>query len=205
LRFESRNIYYVYNEGNNKQEIFKTHEDYKQFLLLVNLYVLPYADVLAWCLLPNYFRFMIHTNEKSAIPHKQGSLTIDLLTNGFRKLLSIYAQGFNRCYKRSGSLFRPKTKAKNLCAYQLKENDKNKTYYRNCFYHIHQNPSRHKLVKDSRQWKYSSFGFYAGEREKDMCNKQLARETCDYDEKTFLDIVYKKIPDRFLFFFDGYQ
>jgi putative transposase len=202
LKFESRHIYHVYNQGNNKQEIFKTHEDYKKFLQLVKAYIIPYTDVLAWCLLPNHFHFMIYANEKSAEIHKQGNLTIDVLTNGFRKLLSAYAHDFNKLNGKSGSLFRPKTKAKDLSDFQTERATMINDYCLNCFYYVHQNPLRHHLVKDLRQWKYSSFSFYTGERERDICSRPLAREICDYDEKTFSDIVYKRIPDKFLSVFD---
>jgi putative transposase len=144
---------------------------------------------------------MICANEKSVEPHRQGNLMIDSLTNGFRKLLSAYAHDFNKRNNRSGSLFRPKTRAKDLSVYKLKQVDNKNDYYLNCFHYIHQNPFRHGLVKDLRQWKYSSFNFYSGEREKDMCSKQLAQEICDYDEKNFLAIVYNRIPDKFLLLF----
>jgi len=202
MKFEAGHVYHVYNQGNNKQKIFFNHEDYVAFLKLGKEYIIPNGDLLAWCLLPNHFHFMISSNENSVKPHKQGNLIIEKLTNGFRKLLSAYAHDFNKRNNRSGSLFRPKTKAKDLSVQQLKEAYTNNDYYINCFYYIHQNPLRHNLVKDLREWKYSSFKLYSGERQKDMCNKQLAREICDYNDATFLNIVYNRIPDQFLDFFE---
>lgn len=194
MKFETGHICHVYNQGNNSQQIFKNHNDYNQFLQLVKSYILPHADILAWCLLPNHFHFMIHANEKSSEPYKQGNLKIDALTNGFRKLLSAYAHEFTKRNNRSGSLFRPKTKAKDLSFFQAERYACNNDYCLNCFYYIHQNPLRHGLVKDLFQWKYSSFGFYAGTREKDMCNKQLAERICDYNEGSFLKTVYNRCP-----------
>src|ERR1700712_3155851 len=159
MKFETSHVYHVYNQGNNKQVLFRTHEDYKQFLTLVKSYILPYADIIAWCLLPNHFHLMLVANEKGSLLHRQGGITIDLLTNGFRKLTSTYAHEFNKRYNMSGAAFRPKKKAKDLTVHQLQENGKN-DYYLNCFYYIHQNPLRHQLVSDLSAWKYSSFKFY---------------------------------------------
>ena len=163
---------------------------------------MPYGDILAWCLLPNHFHLMISTNENSVSTPKQGNLIIEKLTNGFRKLLSGYAHQFNKKNNSTASLFRPKTEAKDLSVRQIKGNYNNIDYYLNCFYYIHQNPFRHKLVKDFCEWKYSSFKFYSSERQKDMCNKQLASKICDYDNPTFLNTVYNRIPDEFLDFFE---
>jgi putative transposase len=202
MKFETSHIYHVYNQGNNKQELFKTHEDYKQFLSLIKSYILPYADIIAWCLLPNHFHLMLVVNEKGSTPHRQGGITIDLLTNGFRKLTSSYAHDFNKKYNRSGAVFRPKTKSRDLTIYQQKYNGTRNDYYINCFYYIHQNPSRHQLVKDLSEWKYSSFRFYSGERENDICNKQLAVQISDYDEAMFSQTVYCRLPSQFLDFLE---
>jgi putative transposase len=202
MKFESGHVYHVYNQGNNRQPIFHTHADYIEFLTLVKAYILPGCDVLAWCLLPNHFHFMIFANENSVQPHRQGNLIIEKLTNSFRKLLSGYAHQFNKRNNRSGSLFRPKTKAKDISVHKLDLASGKQDYYLNCFYYIHQNPLRHQLVKDLDQWKYSSFLFYAGKREKDCCNKQLAVEICEYDTATFLNLVYNRLPDEFLYFIE---
>jgi putative transposase len=202
LKFETSHVYHVYNQGNNRQDLFKTHEDYKQFLSLIKSYILPYADIIAWCLLPNHFHLMLVVNEKGSSPHRQGGITIDLLTNGFRKLTSTYAHDFNKRNNTSGAVFRPKTKAKDLTACQLQENGNNNDYYINCFHYIHQNPVRHYLVNDLAEWKYSSFRFYAGKRENDICNKQLAVQVTDYDEAMFPQTVYCRIPDQLLDFLE---
>ncbi|MEO5594729.1 MAG: hypothetical protein ABIR15_22435 [Chitinophagaceae bacterium] len=203
MKFESRHVYHVYNQGNNRQTIFHTHEDYVEFLKMAKEYIIPYSDMLAWCLLPNHFHFMISTNENSVKPHKQGNLVIDQLTNSFRKLLSGYAHQYNKRNNRSGSLFRPKTKAKDLSVQKINPASGKNDYYLNCFYYIHQNPWRHQLVTDLTLWKYSSFAFYCNKREKDFCNKQLAVEICEYDQTSFLDLVNKRLPDEFLNFLES--
>jgi len=205
MKFENGHVYHVYNQGNNKQAIFHTHNDYVEFIKFSKEYVAPNCDILAWCLLPNHFHFMIAANDSSAKPHRQGSLIIDNLTNGFRKLISGYAHQFNKRNQRSGSLFRSKTKAKDLSAQKTNPSTARADYYLNCFYYIHQNPLRHHLVKDLNQWKYSSYAFYAGKREKDMCNKQLGVEICEYETSTFVHLANTRLPDHFLDFIESYK
>ena len=205
MRFESGHVYHVYNQGNDRQVIFPTHADYVRFLELSKTYVQPYADILAWCLLPNHFHFMLVGNKKAMEPHQQGRLLIDNLTNAFRKMLSLYSQQFNKKHKRSGSVFRAKTKSKNLSLQQIANGLTQTDYYMNCFYYIHQNPTRHQLVTDVDQWKYSSYAFYANKREKDFCNKQLATELCDYSAVTFSDVVRRRLPSPFLSIFNDPQ
>ena len=195
MKFEAQHIYHVFNQGNNQQQVFSNHEDYKAFLSLFKSYCIPYCDVLAWCLLPNHFHFMLVANDNCNELKKQGNLMLDPLTNGFRKLSSAYSHSFNQRNERTGSLFRPKTKVKDLSEQNIAEQYTLSDYYINCFYYIHQNPYLHGLVADIYQWKYSSFLFYADKRPKDFCNKQLAVEICDYHQATFVKTVLNRIPD----------
>ena len=197
MKFEASHVYHVYNQGNNKQRLFKSDEDYKQFISLITSYIVPYADIIAWCLMPNHFHLMLVVNKQGATPHQQGGITIDLLTNGFRKLTSAYAHDFNKRNNKSGAVFRPKTKAKDLTDLQFNESRIANHYYINCFYYIHQNPLRHHLVKDLSAWQYSSFNFYSGERKNDICNKELATQISDYSEASFVQDVYNRLPDEF--------
>lgn len=203
MKFEAGHVYHVYNQGNNRQPIFHSHEDYVSFIQFAKEYIHPYCDIIAWCLLPNHFHFMLAANEHSVKLHKQGNLIIDMLTNGFRKLLSGYTHQFNKCNNRSGSLFRPKTKAKDISVQKIAPLAGKKDYYLNCFYYIHQNPLRHQLVIDLTLWKYSSFAFYANTRERDFSNRQLAMEICEYHPDTFLNLVYTRLPDDFLHFMEA--
>ncbi|MBX9784779.1 MAG: hypothetical protein K2X48_15935 [Chitinophagaceae bacterium] len=188
MKFQPHSVYHVYNQGNNQQQLFFANEDYLKFLELYELYIHSYVDTIAWCLIPNHFHFMFSVKE-NCVPVKQGGLVLDSVSNGFRKLLSAYAHYFNTQTNRSGSVFRPKTKAKEL------EVKGNRNYYINCFYYLHQNAWRHGLVTHASLWKYSSYHFYAGNRIKSLCNKKLAEEFCEYDIQTFATLVEKRLPD----------
>lgn len=59
MEFAEGHIYHVYNRRNNLQTVFFSHENYLFFLDKLRKYILPHADVLAWCLMPNHFHLMI--------------------------------------------------------------------------------------------------------------------------------------------------
>ncbi|QEC68720.1 transposase [Panacibacter ginsenosidivorans] len=172
MQFYQGKIYHVYNQGNNKQPIFFTNENYLYFLKAYRTLVAPHADTIAYCLMPNHFHFLISTNEQSVQQVKVGSLTLSALSNGIRMLLSSYATAINRQQHTTGSLFRQKTKAKPL-------DNGSDNYTLTAFHYIHQNPLGAKLVTSLNDWEYSSFKDYTGLRNGTLCNKKLAGQLID--------------------------
>ena len=57
--FEPNHIYHIYNQGNNRQRIFFNRENYLFFLKKIREHILPFAEILAWCLMPNHFHLII--------------------------------------------------------------------------------------------------------------------------------------------------
>ena len=60
MHFEEDQLYHIYNQGNNKQQIFFSHENYLYFLQHYRKTVNPFADTIAYCLMPNHFHFLVH-------------------------------------------------------------------------------------------------------------------------------------------------
>ena len=179
MNIQPNQFYHIYNQGNNKEPIFFKRENYLYFLNHFRSKVAINVDVLAYCLMPNHFHFLVHTNEKSGVSKKLGSLEMTALTDGFRKLESGHAHAINKQEKRSGSLFRQKTKMK------LIENTSN-DYLFSVFNYIHQNPLKAGLVKRMEDWPYSSFLDYAGLRDGTLCNKELAKLYINYSGSSFI-------------------
>ena len=76
------NIYHIYNQGNNRQKIFYNRDNYLFFLQKMNDYLLPYCDVLAWCLMPNHFHWMVYVRESELeIPTREGVFIKDALSD----------------------------------------------------------------------------------------------------------------------------
>jgi len=149
--------------------------------------ILPNAEIVAYCLMPNHFHFMIAADERVSILMKQGALLIDPLTNGFRKLLSGYTRTTNTKYNRTGSLFRQKTKANNLSEIKIiAASDNIQDYYLTCFNYIHSNPAKAAIVAAPEDWEYSSYKDYLELRRGTLCNKVLGRSLCNLSAKDFI-------------------
>ena len=85
-------------------------------------------------------------------------------------LLSSYSQAINKQNKTTGSLFQQKTKGK-ILSEQIE--GKQESYLENCFFYVHNNPFEAGLIKNLKEWKWSSYLDYIDVREGTLCNKQL--------------------------------
>ena len=187
----ANDIYHIYNQGNNREKLFYGDEDYIRFLKLCRKYISPNCDILAYCLMPNHFHFLIYANENSAGIRQVGHLNLCELSNGFRVLQSTYAQYINSRENRTGSLFRQKIKAKSL-------DNGDENYGWIAFNYIHLNPLKAGLVEDLKYWEFSSFLDYAGLRNGTICNKQLAFELIGIDTKNFIRDTYSEFGDEMI-------
>lgn len=195
MQFEIDNIYHIYNQGNNRDLVFYSRENYLYFLQLYRKFVWQHADLLAYCLMPNHFHLLINTNSNSVKTKRVGSLHLSELSNGIRMLLSSYASAINNQRKRSGSLFRQKTKAKLL-------NTNNVNYPFICFQYIHQNPVNAGLVNKMEDWEFSSFRDYINVRNGTLCNKLFANQLIGFDENDIklhskIDLITDDIKNIF--------
>ncbi|XOV90983.1 MAG: hypothetical protein ACFHWX_12305 [Bacteroidota bacterium] len=117
-----------------------------------------------------------------------GTVESTQLANGFRLLCSGYANYFNKKYDRSGSLFRQKTKAK-----ELESSDEN--YPFNCFHYIHQNPMTAGLCKKMEDWKFSSFNDYCNSQTNSFLVKDLSFDLIGVSQDDFYQESYQVIED----------
>ena len=121
MYFEPANLYHIYNQGNNRQKIFFCREHYLFFLKKIRHHILPYADILAWCLMPNHFHLMVHVMENERLTSSEPlnsttsseplNSTNELLIQNIGIMLRSYTRAINKEQNRTGSLFRSKTKA----------------------------------------------------------------------------------------------
>lgn len=162
-------FYHIYNRGVEKRTIFEDEQDYKVFLkYLKEILCLPdpsnkntiftlrgqsykaekkplknyfgQIDLLAYCLMPNHFHFLIKQMEKFSL-------------EGFmRALMTRYSMYFNKKYDRVGSLFQGRYKA------VLVDEE---SYLLHLSRYIHLNPSE---FTDNLKSAYSSYSEYLGER-----------------------------------------
>ncbi len=94
MHFEENFTYHVYNRSN--QTVFKTRDNYLYFLRKFRNYILPFSDVIAWCLMPNHFHFMLSPNKKAIVKAKETHLAnTQVLSKQFGTFLSSYTKAFN--------------------------------------------------------------------------------------------------------------
>ena len=215
MLIEKGHIYHIYNQGNNRQKIFFNRENYFFFLGKMKEYIMPYADIMAWCLMPNHFHWMVYVREtiisfESEEVISEGVTLSDALTKNLTKnlaknttnkkcrtfndsiglMLRSYTRAYNIQQKQTGSLFRKKTKAECLTAYNgitpsfyntefgtiMNITDPEKEYPQICFNYIHYNPVKAGLVKSAEDWEFSSFQDICGMRNGKLINRERINE-----------------------------
>ena len=92
---------YVFNRGNNRENIFTQERNYSYFMELWWKYTYQIADTLAFCLLRNHFHaaiFVKHIEDLAGIELKKPS-------QYFSNFFIAYPRGVNNSTGRTGALF----------------------------------------------------------------------------------------------------
>jgi len=205
MNFEEDIIYHVYNLGNNREKIFLTRSNYQLFHEKMDRFICPYADILAWCLMPNHFHLMILVNEVELFYEKKSKKFLNVseivnknmckkraLNESIGILLRSYTRIINAENEFTGSLFRKRSKANVINSFKglqpnfwkskiaifnmLPENQ----YPQICFNYIHHNPVKAGLVSKDIDWEFSSARDYANLRSNGIVKKELARTYVDF-------------------------
>ena len=183
-------IYHVYNQSINYELLFRERRNYQLFLHKLRTHVKPLADILSYCLMPDHFHLLLKPNARGCLPSTCGRFLRknedgteekfqQQLSHAFKIVLSSYTNAINGPYRRRGSLFRAKTKAKPgysafypdaMSLDDLEPYTRFIPYLHVCFHYIHDNPVKAKLVTDPLEWEFSSALDYAGWRDSDLCN-----------------------------------
>lgn len=183
-------FYHIYNRGNNKQPIFFKDENYLFFLKKMREQLMPFSDIIAYCLMPNHFHLLIRANEQSIKERKSfGGKPMQEFAYRIGIMLSSYSQAINKQNKTSGSLFQQKTKAKLLTE---SIEGRKVSYFEDCFFYIHHNPLAAGLVKQLIDWHYSSFPDYCERRNGTLCRKELFLKN---SELTVVDIINRSTAE----------
>lgn len=196
--FAPDNCYHVFNRGVGKTDIFRNDSDYHFFLLRSkeNLFPLsqegrPLASgyirktlpagafsLLAYVLMPNHFHFLIRQNS---------SLPISKL---MAKVCTGYSMYFNKKYQRVGALLQSKFRA------VLVNND---SYLLWLSAYIHQNPKVAGLVKNLRDYPFSSYLDYIELRNGVLVDKSLILRMMHSGPKSYEEFVeqsFNKIKEQ---------
>ncbi len=181
--------YHVYNRSNGI--LFHNSENYILFLKKIRLHILPFADVLSYCLMPNHFHLILTVKaEGVAYLENEKLKDLQLVSRGIGTVLSSFTQAVNKQQGRIGSLFAHKTKAKIL-------NDAKDDYALNCFMYVHQNPYLAKLVDKIEDWEFSSFPDYIGRRNGTLINMQKGLDIFQVPKNQVYELTYIMMQDKF--------
>ncbi len=184
--FRAGEYYHVYNRGDNKENIFLDDQDYLNFLkrlklalgiadIQTKLRIVPLPtdsfDILAYCLMPNHFHFLIKQNTNLAIG--------DLIN----KVCTSYVKYFNKRYERVGNLFQDIFKAKHI------DNDEYITYLSA---YIHNNPP------NPLNYPYSSLPNYLRATRDPLCNKDFILKYFNSDTKVYMNFLENCSDEKML-------
>ena len=140
-------VYHIYNRGNNGESIFIKERNYDYFMKLYAKYISPVAETYAYCLLSNHFHLMVRIRDKNDCQSSKDWQSFHP-SRAFSNLFSTYTKAINKAYQRSGSLFEKPFKRKPIT---------NDRYFKTLVIYIHQNPQKHDLISDFRDWPFSSY------------------------------------------------
>lgn len=166
--------YHIYNRGVNQSDIFFDKRNYYFFQQKVKQYLLPFSDVVAYCLMPNHFHLLICIKEA------------DKITESLRNLFISYTKSLNKEVNRSGPLWEGRYKSK------LVPGD---DYLLHLTRYIHLNPVKAKLVNKPEDWKFSSYSDYIRENGTTFVNKNIVLNKVD-DYRRFVESYQEFDKDK---------
>jgi len=154
--FTAGQYYHIYNRGVGKGKIFFNDRNYEYLLRLVKQYYQKHgATVIAYCLMPNHYHFLLRQETDKPL-----SKFIGVLFNA-------YVQALNLQQERTGTLFESRFKHK--CV------DKWEYLMMLCRY-IHLNPVKARLVSCPEDWAYSNYREWIGWRDGTLVDKVFVQD-----------------------------
>lgn len=133
--------HHILNRSNNKEIIFSEEEDYKFFLRQVKKYKEKFeVKIYHYCIMPNHYHFLLEPPSPES------------LAKFMHALMLVYAQYIKRKDGRIGHIWQERYKSSVI---------EKEDYLIQCAYYIEDNPRRAGIVKDLKDWFWSSYQFYA--------------------------------------------
>lgn len=129
-------VYHILNRGNGRQQVFHKEGDYYTFTKLLEEAVGEFdVAILAYCLMPNHFHFLLKPDRA------------DALSRFMQWLMTSHVRRYHQHYGTSGHVWQGRYKS-----FIVQEDDHLLTVMR----YIEGNPVRASLVESSKEWKWSS-------------------------------------------------
>ncbi|MCF6333482.1 MAG: 2-amino-4-hydroxy-6-hydroxymethyldihydropteridine diphosphokinase [Draconibacterium sp.] len=156
-------------------------------------YLTPFVSIVAWCLMPNHFHFIVFVQKEIIEFEQSGHPTQSRVTTKTRTinqsigiLLASYSRTLQKHEGFTGPLFQKRTKAKVLVDEIVIEPSywnttfgtqinfsQGKSYLETCIMYVHYNPVYSGLVKSPEEWEFSSARDYLGLRKGKLIDYSL--------------------------------
>jgi REP element-mobilizing transposase RayT len=149
--------------GEHNETLFKDEKDYRMFLELMKKYQEQYdIKMFAYCLLPDHLHLLIEMEKPQG---EEGEGRNAGISDFMRDLSNNYTKFYNNRYERKGHLFRERFKSALI---------EKHSHLLNMTAYIHLNPEKLGLVKDAKDYPYSTYQSY------------LFNDTCKDDDLDLL-------------------
>ena len=165
IRLVKGNYYHIYNKCIENSLLFCEEGNFLYFLTKMKKYLLVSAEVLAYCLMPDHYHFIVRVTSES-------------FSRSMQKLALSYVISYNNMYKRKGHLFLGPFRRKQIG---------DSPYLLHLSRYIHLNPVSAKLVKKAEDWKFSSYREYIGYMRPDFINSNTILNLLHENVKSSLD------------------
>lgn len=153
--FSQGEYYHIYNRGVSRQALFYCDENYRFLLRRVRQYAETWrVAIIAYCLMPNHYHFVLR--QEGEFP----------LSRFVQAVFNSYTKALNAMVGRSGTLFEGPFQAIHL---------DNETYLLQLCRYVHRNPLDAGLVSDLREWPYSNYLEWTGQRSGTLVDQQFVR------------------------------
>lgn len=177
----NQHVYHVLTRGNNRQNVFKEQGDYKKYYDILKHYKEKFEFRLYhYVLMINHVHLVLE-------PMENGGRLSEIM-----KGINIsYAQYYKNKYEISGHFWQDRFKS------MIISKD---SYLLACGSYVELNPVRAKIVKDPKDYKWSSYGVYAFSREDEIVDRHpiyldLARDEVERTRK-YIDFINKMLHLR---------
>lgn len=158
-------IYHIMLRGINRQNIFEDEQDIERLLETIKRYrEVSMCEIYAYCIMSNHIHILTKEVEES-------------ISDTIKRISSSYVFWYNKKYERCGHLFQERFKSEAV------ENDE---YFLTVLRYIHQNPIKAGIVKDIKQYKWSSYREYLGEAV--IINPDFALDIFSSDRKSAIEL-----------------
>ena len=169
--------YHIMIRGNNKKNIFKYEEDKEKLIEIIEKTITEDKWKLrAYCIMDNHAHLLIEENDKE-------------VSEIMKKINITYAMYYNKKHKSIGHVFQDRYKSESVV---------DDAYLLTVMRYIHQNPIKAGIIKDIKDYKWSSYNEYIGRLENGITDTDLLEMLSKNKKEAIKEFIefHKEIEDE---------